>query len=170
MIIVFNPDPRGIQLLLSETWNPGYNSDVSGTFVLQTLLEFSHISKANNVRNMIIVIRRFGLDGNSPEAYPSIAKATGISVERTRQIVLRFQVKYRHAYRMDRAEFPNDHIDSLGLPDIARNCLMRVEIRSIEELVTKTADDLLQISNFGKKSLKAVEDALASRGLALSQP
>jgi hypothetical protein len=48
-----------------------------------------------------------------------------------------------------------------------RNCLKRAQINTIGELLTKTEDDLLNITNFGQKSLDEVKAKLDERGLTL---
>ena len=54
-----------------------------------------------------------------------------------------------------------------GMPARPRNCLKRAQINTIGELVEKTLDDLLGITNFGQKSLDEVIQRLDERGLSL---
>jgi DNA-directed RNA polymerase subunit alpha len=58
-------------------------------------------------------------------------------------------------------------IEDLDLSERPRNCLKRAQINTVGELVTKTEDDLLAITNFGQKSLDEVLQKLDERGLAL---
>ncbi|MFO7279156.1 MAG: DNA-directed RNA polymerase subunit alpha [Thermoanaerobacterales bacterium] len=58
-------------------------------------------------------------------------------------------------------------IEDLDLSERPRNCLKRAQINTIGELVTKTEDDLLAITNFGQKSLDEVVAKLDERGLSL---
>jgi DNA-directed RNA polymerase subunit alpha len=58
-------------------------------------------------------------------------------------------------------------IEELDLSERPRNCLKRAQINTVGELVTKTEDDLLAITNFGQKSLDEVLAKLDERGLAL---
>jgi len=58
-------------------------------------------------------------------------------------------------------------IEDLSLSERPRNCLKRAQINSIGELLTKTEDDLLNITNFGQKSLDEVKQKLDERGLTL---
>ena len=58
-------------------------------------------------------------------------------------------------------------IEDLDLSERPRNCLKRAQINSIGELLTKTEDDLLNITNFGQKSLDEVKQKLDERGLSL---
>jgi DNA-directed RNA polymerase subunit alpha len=49
----------------------------------------------------------------------------------------------------------------------ASNCLESANVRTLNQLVTKTDNDLLSIRNFGKTSLKEVKTKLAAIGLSL---
>src|SRR6266850_4051854 len=58
-------------------------------------------------------------------------------------------------------------IEELDLSERPRNCLKRAQVNNIGELVERTGDDLLAITNFGQKSLDEVLQKLDERGLAL---
>jgi DNA-directed RNA polymerase subunit alpha len=58
-------------------------------------------------------------------------------------------------------------IEDLDLSERPRNCLKRAQVNTIGELVERTADDLLAITNFGQKSLDEVIQKLDERGLSL---
>jgi DNA-directed RNA polymerase subunit alpha len=58
-------------------------------------------------------------------------------------------------------------IEDLDLSERPRNCLKRAQVNSVGELVLKTEDDLLAITNFGQKSLDEVLQKLDERGLSL---
>jgi DNA-directed RNA polymerase subunit alpha len=58
-------------------------------------------------------------------------------------------------------------IEDLDLSERPRNCLKRAQINTVGELLTKTEDDLLNITNFGQKSLDEVKEKLDERGLTL---
>jgi len=47
----------------------------------------------------------------------------------------------------------------------SRNSLQKENIRSLGDLVQRSEDDMLQIENFGKKSLKEISDFLEEHGL-----
>ncbi|MCD4656895.1 MAG: RNA polymerase subunit sigma [Planctomycetes bacterium] len=49
----------------------------------------------------------------------------------------------------------------------SRNCLTRMNIRSLGDLVTKSEPELLSFKNFGETSLTEIKHILASRGLSL---
>jgi DNA-directed RNA polymerase subunit alpha len=58
-------------------------------------------------------------------------------------------------------------IEDLDLSERPRNCLKRAQVNTIGELLLKTEDDLLAITNFGQKSLDEVKVKLDERGLQL---
>ncbi|WP_436793628.1 DNA-directed RNA polymerase subunit alpha [Actinospongicola halichondriae] len=58
-------------------------------------------------------------------------------------------------------------IEDLELSERPRNCLKRAQVNSIGELLDKSEDDLLAITNFGQKSLDEVVEKLDERGLTL---
>ena len=58
-------------------------------------------------------------------------------------------------------------IEELDLSERPRNCLKRAQINTIGELVQRTDDELLAITNFGQKSLDEVIQRLDERGLSL---
>ena len=58
-------------------------------------------------------------------------------------------------------------IEDLDLSERPRNCLKRAQVNTIGELLRKSEDDLLAITNFGQKSLDEVTQKLDERGLKL---
>ncbi len=73
----------------------------------------------------------------------------------------------------DVAEAPVRHamenfpIEELELGVRSYNCLKRVGIETIGELVSKTESELAAIPNFGRKSIEEVKETLATHGLNL---
>ncbi len=61
----------------------------------------------------------------------------------------------------------DSRIEELDFSVRTYNCLKKANIMTIGELVTRTEGDLMQIRNFGKKSLTEVKDKLASLELSL---
>ena len=59
-------------------------------------------------------------------------------------------------------------IEALDLSERPRNCLRRAQIKTVGELVERTSDDLLNITNFGQKSLDEVISKLDELGLSLA--
>lgn len=58
-------------------------------------------------------------------------------------------------------------IEALDLSERPRNCLRRAQIQTVGELVTQTPEKLLNITNFGQKSLDEVTAKLDELGLSL---
>ena len=58
-------------------------------------------------------------------------------------------------------------IEDLDLSERPRNCLKRAQVNTVGELLEKTEEDLLAITNFGQKSLDEVTAKLDERGLSL---
>jgi DNA-directed RNA polymerase subunit alpha len=73
------------------------------------------------------------------------------------------------------AEAPQAHgmenfpIEELELGVRSYNCLKRVGIETIGDLVTRTENELAAIPNFGKKSIEEVRETLAAHGLTLRE-
>ena len=59
-------------------------------------------------------------------------------------------------------------IEALDLSERPRNCLRRAQIKTVRELIERTPDDLLNITNFGQKSLEEVIAKLDELGLSLT--
>ncbi len=58
-------------------------------------------------------------------------------------------------------------IEELDRTERPRNCLKRAQVNTVGELLQKSEDDLLAITNFGQKSLDEVIEKLDERGLSL---
>ncbi len=70
----------------------------------------------------------------------------------------------------EHAGFPEKElpIEALDLSERPRNCLRRAQIKTVGELIERTSDDLLNITNFGQKSLEEVTAKLDELGLSLA--
>ncbi len=58
-------------------------------------------------------------------------------------------------------------VQDLGLSSRSLNCLMREGIATVGELVARSEADLMDIRNFGAKSISEIKDKLASMGMSL---
>lgn len=58
-------------------------------------------------------------------------------------------------------------IDELELSVRSFNCLKRAGINTVEELTSKTSDDMMKVRNLGRKSLEEVLEKLKELGLSL---
>jgi DNA-directed RNA polymerase subunit alpha len=63
----------------------------------------------------------------------------------------------------------NFPIEELELGVRSYNCLKRVGIETIGDLVSKSENELAAIPNFGKKSIEEVKETLATHGLTLRE-
>ena len=57
-------------------------------------------------------------------------------------------------------------VDELELSVRSSNCLRAAEIKTIGDLVVKSESEMLKYRNFGRKSLKEIQDLLAEMGLS----
>ncbi len=82
---------------------------------------------------------------------------------------------FAEAAEAGEVEVPSAHgmenfpIEELELGVRSYNCLKRVGIETIGDLVTKSENELAAIPNFGKKSIEEVRETLDSHGLALRE-
>jgi DNA-directed RNA polymerase subunit alpha len=95
-------------------------------------------------------------------------------VKRHMDYLLHFRVGgMRRAAPVGGTELPSRMRELLGRPveDLAelsvrsRNSLQKENIRTLADLVQRSEEDMLAIENFGKKSLKEIQDFLADLGL-----
>ena len=63
---------------------------------------------------------------------------------------------------------PRASIEALDLSERPRNRLRRAQIKTVGELVERTSDDLLNITNFGQKSLEEGDGEARRAGLSLA--
>ena len=59
-------------------------------------------------------------------------------------------------------------IEQLELSQRTYNCLKRSQITRVGQILEKAPDELLQLRNFGQKSLLELQDKLRQHGLSLS--
>lgn len=60
-------------------------------------------------------------------------------------------------------------IEELDLSVRSFNCLKRAGINTVEDLISRTEDDMMKVRNFGRKSLEEVINKLDSLGFTLSK-
>ena len=74
------------------------------------------------------------------------------------------------------AEKPETHrdkvleltIEELDLSVRSFNCLKRANINNVENLISRTGEDMMKVRNMGRKSLEEVQNKLAMMGLSLA--
>ena len=59
-------------------------------------------------------------------------------------------------------------IEELDLSVRSFNCLKRAGINTVEDLISKSEDDMMKVRNLGRKSLEEVINKLAMMGLSLA--
>ena len=75
------------------------------------------------------------------------------------------------------AEKPETHrdkvlemtIEELDLSVRSFNCLKRANINNVEDLISRTGEDMMKVRNMGSKSLEEVPNKLAMMGLSLAR-
>lgn len=102
-------------------------------------------------------------------AYPNHTRARLFlkDVESSRSMVIDEAVETRAEKRNRILETP---ISEFELSVRARNCLRKMNINTLGDLIKLTEAELLSYKNFGETSLKEIKTLLAKRGLRLGQP
>ncbi len=59
-------------------------------------------------------------------------------------------------------------IDELDLSVRSHNCLKRAGINTVQELTSKTEEDMMKVRNLGNKSLEEVLNKMKELGLSLA--
>ena len=59
-------------------------------------------------------------------------------------------------------------IEELDLSVRSFNCLKRANINTVEDLISKTEDEMMKVRNLGRKSLEEVINKLSMMGLSLA--
>ena len=60
-------------------------------------------------------------------------------------------------------------VEDMDLTVRSFNCLMRADIKTVGDLVSKTEEEIMKVRNLGRKSLDEVKDKLKSMGLSLKE-
>ena len=101
----------------------------------------------------------------------AVAQASAILIERLSIFAdpndIRMLVEEEPEAPQPGGEMANILIEELELGVRSYNCLKRVGVETIGDLISKSEDDLAAIPNFGKKSVEEVKENLARHGLAL---
>jgi len=59
-------------------------------------------------------------------------------------------------------------IEELDLSVRSYNCLKRAGINTVEDLISRTEEDMMKVRNLGRKSLEEVVNKLKALGLSLA--
>ena len=57
-------------------------------------------------------------------------------------------------------------IEEMDLSVRSFNCLKRANINTVQDLITRSGEDMIKVRNLGRKSLEEVQNKLAMMGLA----
>ena len=74
---------------------------------------------------------------------------------------------------VEKAEHQRDKVLELTIEELdlsvrSFNCLKRANINTVEDLISKTEDEMMKVRNLGRKSLEEVMNKLAMMGLSLA--
>lgn len=72
--------------------------------------------------------------------------------------------------KAEKKELLSKNLSEFDLSVRSMNCLKSANMKTIGNLVKKTEEEMLQYKNFGKRSLKELEDLLAKLGLSFKAP
>lgn len=59
-------------------------------------------------------------------------------------------------------------IEEMDLSVRSFNCLKRANINTVEDLISRSGEDMIKVRNLGRKSLEEVQNKLAMMGLSLA--
>ncbi len=124
-------------------------------------------------RQIAVIVLRFGLVDNQPATQVSVAEDLDISTARVRQIVgkalaiLRAETRNGPSTSADTTPIQTLFASDGAPKERICNILRRNGVRTIEDLVGRTEEELLDIPNFGPISLSWVMDRLDRLGLSL---
>lgn len=154
------------------------NSPELSEYRAQRAAEIEELMKPNGLRALLaaldaysasVLVMRFNLNGTTTErTLAQIGSNYGVSGSAIKAREYKSLMKLRNILLNGLALDPNS-IESLMLSDRASSCFKRARIRTVGELLTRSEDELLRITNFGFKSLNEVKEKLAERGLALRE-
>ena len=78
------------------------------------------------------------------------------------------RVDYNEPEIDDKSKVLEMTIEELDLSVRSFNCLKRANINTVEDLISKTEDEMMKVRNLGRKSLEEVMNKLAMMGLSLA--
>ncbi len=99
-----------------------------------------------------------------------IMSAKGLRIGQSLEQGAQYEPRPRHHHQALTAEeqaVMNKPVMDLNLSVRARKCMNKLNIGTVGELLSRTADELLEAKNFGMTSLNEVRDKLAGMGLKL---
>jgi len=116
----------------------------------------------------LLASKNFG--ETSLEELREIMSAKGLRIGQSLEQGVQYEPRPRHHHQALTAEeqaVMNKPVMDMNLSVRARKCMNKLNIGTVGELMSRTADELLEAKNFGMTSLNEVRDKLAGMGLKL---
>lgn len=138
----------------------------------QTLASMLPIDK-NTIVNLGILLEDLGRDDDAAAGYDIALKAYPTDVKLRRYLEdARAGMSMYYDEDLERKQDRLDQILRIPITDFelsvrARNCLNKMNILTLGDLVRQTEQELLSYKNFGETSLAEIKEILASKGLRL---
>lgn len=129
-------------------------------------VEPTRVGEVNKYDELVLEVETNG----SLQPYEAVSLAAKILVEHLNQFVNLTDLA-KNIEVMAEVEEDNTNqlldmtIEELDLSVRSYNCLKRAGIQTVQDLASKTEDDMIKVRNLGKKSLKEVKEKLIELGL-----
>ncbi|MSR61049.1 MAG: tetratricopeptide repeat protein [Planctomycetes bacterium] len=130
----------------------------------------------NALINLGVLYEDVGRDADAASCYDTILRNKGTD-ERARMYLIdaRAAMSMYYDEDLEKKEDRLNQILRIPITDFelsvrARNCLNKMQITTLGDLVQKTEQELLSYKNFGETSLTEIKEILHSKGLRLGMP
>jgi len=129
---------------------------------IRTLGDLTRVTEAS-----LLASKNFG--ETSLEEIKQILTAKSLRIGQSLEQGTQYEMRYRPQQTLSPEEQAvlNKPVADMNLSVRARKCMNRLNIATIGELLSRTADELLEAKNFGMTSLNEVRDKLTQMGLKL---
>ncbi len=129
---------------------------------IRTLGDLTRISEPS-----LLASKNFG--ETSLDEIRIIMTSKGLRVGQSLEQGTQFEMRYRPQQQLSPEEqaLLSKPVSELNLSVRARKCMNRLNIMALADLVSRTADELLEAKNFGQTSLTEVREKLEQIGLKL---
>lgn len=129
---------------------------------IRTLGDLTRVTEAS-----LLASKNFG--ETSLEEIKQIMTAKGLRIGQSLEQGAQYEMRYRPQQAMSPEEQAvlNKPVTDLNLSVRARKCMNRLALGTLGDLVSRTADELLEAKNFGMTSLNEVREKLTQLGLKL---
>jgi DNA-directed RNA polymerase subunit alpha len=111
-----------------------------------------------------------GTDEEAAKAQAAISKTISrevLPLMRIKSTLINQIVPDAQIQAEEREQLLKRPLEALGLTSRPHNMLTRVGVETVSDLVAQSRVQLMNIPDFGRKSLEEVEEALAAKGLSL---